>query len=151
MESGAESRARDAAERLTVLTRLFLALGIEADRERLAVWIEATGALNLQQLDLGSRRLAREWRRGTPRPADLIAAVRERQVPTDERAPAEAAGPWVRLDDMARAMGLDHLSQLADPAMTDEEREIACERYEQALREGRVRLYHELPRVGARS
>lgn len=150
MESAADSRARETAERLTSVTRMFLALGIEADKERLSAWIEATHGLNTAQLELGARKLMREWRKGTPRPADLIAAVRERAAGEQIQESNAPSGPWVRLDDMARAMGLDHLSQLADPEMTQEERELCCERYEQAMARGEVRLYPVLPGAGER-
>lgn len=131
------------------MTYLFLALGMESDRDRMQAWAEATIELSVAQLDLGCRKLAREWKRGTPRPADLIASVRERRPddPLPDRFDAPV-GPFVRLDDMASAMGLKCLSELASADMTDEEREIACERYETALRRGEVKVYAELPKVG---
>lgn len=150
VRSDYDSPKGEAAQRLARLTYLFLALGIEQDENRMQAWIAATTELTLDQLDLGCRRLAREWKTGAPRPAHLIAAVRERRPhePCGQREPE--GGPWVRLDDMARAMGLDHLSQLADPKMTHEERELCCERYEQAMARGEVRLYPVLPGAGER-
>lgn len=114
-------------------------------------WVEATMELNVDQVALAVTKLAREWKTGTPRPAHLIAAAKDRRPGEEPQRYEEPVGPFVRLDDMARAMGLDHLSQLADPEMTDEEREIACERYETAMRSGSVKLYQELPKVGARA
>lgn len=107
--------------------------------------------LNVDQVALAVTKLAREWKAGTPRPAHLIAAARDRRPGEAPQRYGEPVGPFVRLDDMARAMGLEHLSQLADPEMTDEEREIACERYEAAMRSSGVRVYPELPKVGVRS
>jgi hypothetical protein len=127
-----------------------LALDIEADAHRMQAWVEATMELNVDQVALAVTKLAREWKTGTPRPAHLIAAAKERRPGDAPQHHEEPVGPFVRLDDMARAMGLDHLSQLADPEMTDEEREIACERYESALAEGRLRVFASLPLVGER-
>lgn len=62
--------------RLTLLTRLFLALGIEAEAERLEAWASATQELPVAQLELRCATLARRWReKGAPRPADVLAAV----------------------------------------------------------------------------
>jgi len=69
-----DSRVEE-AHRLTLLTRLFLALDVEAEGERLAAWADATRGLNVAQLELRCQTLAREWRKGTPKPADLITAV----------------------------------------------------------------------------
>ena len=74
-----ESR-QDSAQRLTLLTRLFLALDIEAEGERLAAWADATQGINVAQLELRCRKLAREWGKGTPKPSDLLAAVEGRST-----------------------------------------------------------------------
>lgn len=139
-----------AARRVAHLTRLFLTLDIEADAHRMQAWVQATMELNVEQLALGVTKLAREWKAGTPRPAHLIAAAKDRRPSDASQRHEEPVGPFVRLDDMARAMGLSHLSQLADPEMTDEEREVCSERYEQAMARGEVRLYPLLPGVGER-
>lgn len=138
------------AQRIAHLTRLFLTLGIEADRDRMQAWVEATMELNVDQVALAVTKLAREWKTGTPRPAHLIAAAKDRRPGEEPQRYEEPVGPFVRFDDMARAMGLEHLSQLADPKMTQEERELCCERYEQSMARGEVRLYPSLPGAGER-
>lgn len=70
-----DSRVENAL-RLTLLNRLFRALDLEADEERIAAWADAARGLSADQLELRCRTLAREWSKDrAPRPADLLAAV----------------------------------------------------------------------------
>ena len=147
MPYDSESQRDEAKHRLARLTYLFLALGIEQDEDRMQAWAAATTELSIEQLELGCRKMAREWKTGTPRPAHLIAAVKERRPEDAVRHTEPEGGPWVRLDDMAYAMGLEHLSDLV--RLTPAQRQEACRKYEKAMAAGQVTLHHELPKVGA--
>lgn len=138
--------------RLTYLRRFFSVIGIEPDQDRVIGWTEALEGISTAQLELACGLVGRDWKRkdGTPRPADLIAAIRDRRAGEGEPERITSGGPWVRLDDMARAMGLKHLSDLCDPKMTDEEREYALALYERARDRREVKLYATLPGVGGR-
>ncbi len=143
---GDESRA-DEAVRITLLTRLFLALGIEGEAERLAAWSDAVRALNTAQLELRCRVLTRTWQRaGAPRPADLLAAIEASPGTTGRTKPSvwidgthRVTGETV-MGDQDRAR---RYRQLGSPCVwdtSDEARAIRARRSEMSLADDVARI-----------
>lgn len=74
-----EAELLDLAKRVEKFTKLFLALGVEPDQERVDVYVEATSKQPTRALLLAMREISETWCRddGIPTPGDLNLRARK--------------------------------------------------------------------------
>jgi hypothetical protein len=110
----------------------------------------ALDQVDAQRLDDACYSIVKRWqKRSPPLPADLIEEIEAGKAAERRSMPIEtldlSLGPFVRLDDMAYAMGLSHLSELVN--LTDAQRRQCCQNYDSAVAAGSVTMHKTLPMV----
>jgi len=129
--------------------RLFLLWPSAHNEERIMAYCEALSQTDAERLDAACTSIVRRWaKRSPPLPADLIEEIEAGKAAGRRQEGVRhtpVGGPFVALCDMAKAMGISHLSQLVN--LDDDGRADCIERYEAAVRAKEVTLYATLPSV----